>query len=183
MQKKTEEWLQRPAVRQVTDTSQNDVAYLEGNYEYNIWYDKYLTDMQKKHQNRMPALHKCKPDEQSGYTKSNTLDKAGSGTFCVYFARGCCTEGHNCRYYHRVPNHEDCVKENDHIKDVFGRARHASFKQDMTGLGSFNNECRTLFFSGMSLPKGGDDDPVQAASRQVYALFSPWGEIEDIHIN
>lgn len=48
MQEKTERWLQRPAVKQVADSSQNEVAYLEGNYEYNIWYDKYLTDMQKK---------------------------------------------------------------------------------------------------------------------------------------
>lgn len=107
MQQLTEEWLQRPAARQVTDTSKNEVAYLEGNYEYNIWYDKYLTDMRKGQQKRMPALHKCKPDEQAGYTKAN-LDKSGSMWFCVYFARGCCTEGVNCRYLHRVPNHEDC---------------------------------------------------------------------------
>ena len=63
MEQKTQSWLQRPAPLQVTDTKQNDVAYLEGNYEYNIWYDKYLTDM-NKHQKakRMPALHKCNPD-------------------------------------------------------------------------------------------------------------------------
>jgi hypothetical protein len=70
--------LQRPAVKQVNDTQQNDVAYLEGNYEYNIWYDKYLTDMTKKPKKRLPALNKCNPEQHAGYTKADTLDKQGS---------------------------------------------------------------------------------------------------------
>jgi len=152
MQLKTEEWMQRPAKRQVTDTSRNDVAYLEGNYEYNIWYDKFLTDMQKKAPKRMPALHKCNPEEEAGYTKADTLEKNASAWFCVYFARGCCTEGVNCRYYHRVPTQDDCAKEKDNLRDVFGRSRHASSKEDMTGVGCFNKECTTLFFSGMPMP-------------------------------
>lgn len=49
LQQKTEEWLQRPARRQCDDTSRKDAAYVEGNYDYNIWYDKYLTDTQDKY--------------------------------------------------------------------------------------------------------------------------------------
>ena len=102
--------------------------------------------MSNKPQKRMPALHRCKPDEDSGYTKADALEKAGSTYFCVYFARGCCTEGVNCRYYHHVPTHEDCLRENDNLRDVFGRSRHDKHKEDMTGIGSFNKECRTIFF-------------------------------------
>ncbi len=54
------------------------------------------------------------------------MDKT-TGFFCVYFARGCCAEGAKCRYYHRVPQPEDLVNE-DNAKDVFGRTRHATFK-------------------------------------------------------
>jgi hypothetical protein len=32
----------------------------------------------------------------------------------------------------------------DNLRDVFGRARHATHKEDNTGIGSFNKECRTL---------------------------------------
>lgn len=127
----------------------------------------------------MPALHKCNPEEQAGFTKADSLEKHGSAWFCVYFARGCCTEGVNCRYYHRVPVHDDCIKENDNLRDVFGRSRHASSKDDMTGIGSFNKECRTLYFTGMPMPRN-EENPQQAATRNIYKLFSPWGEIEDI---
>ena len=45
LQQKTEEWLQRPARRQMEDTTTKNAAYVEGNYDYNIWYDTYLTDV------------------------------------------------------------------------------------------------------------------------------------------
>jgi hypothetical protein len=35
--------MRRPARRQVLQPKK-DIAYIEGNYDYNIWYDKYLTD-------------------------------------------------------------------------------------------------------------------------------------------
>lgn len=38
-----QEWIIRPARRQVKE-SKKETAYIEGNYDYNIWYDKYLTD-------------------------------------------------------------------------------------------------------------------------------------------
>jgi hypothetical protein len=35
----------------------------------------------------------------------------------------------------------------DNLRDVFGRARHATHKEDHTGIGSFNKECRTLLIT------------------------------------
>jgi hypothetical protein len=73
-----------------------------------------LTDMNKHSKNkRMPALHKCNPEEHAGYTKANSLEKAGTGWFCVYFARGSCTEGSQCRYYHTIPTFTDCTRDRD----------------------------------------------------------------------
>ena len=173
---KTQEWLQKPARRQVTDTSQKDAAYVEGNYDYNIWYDKYLTDRQVK-QKRMPSLYKCDPEKDAGYTKAEK-----KGWFCVYFARGCCSEGTNCRYFHRIPNHDDCEQESDNLKDVFGRTRHASFKDDHTGVGCFNKECKTLFLQGIALPTD-VPEPTKEMTAKLYGIFSVWGEIEDIAIS
>ena len=153
------------------DISQKNAAYVEGNYDYNIWYDKYLTDTQDKYKKRMPALTKCDPENDSGFTKA----KSGEAWFCVYFARGSCTEGVNCRYNHRVPTHSDCTAQNDNVRDVFGRARHASYKADMTGIGNFNKECRTLYVTGVPMASGH-----KAATQKMYQIFSPWGEIEDI---
>jgi len=82
--------------------SKKETAYIEGNYDYNIWYDKYLTD-RNQHVEKAPSLYKCKPHIDTGYTKADKFEKKGSTYFCVYFARGCCTEGVNCRFYHRTP--------------------------------------------------------------------------------
>lgn len=175
---KTEEWLQRPARKQVDDISRKEAAYVEGNYDYNIWYDKYLTDTQDKYKKRMPSFTKCDPEKDAGFTKADSYQKSGEAWFCVYFARGSCTEGVNCRYYHRVPTHDDCLRQTDNIRDVFGRARHASHKTDMTGIGSFNKECRTLYITGV--PISGGQNPQKTATQKIYSIFSPWGEIEDI---
>lgn len=69
---KVNEFLERPARKQVGPEyiSQQNAAYVEGNYDYNIWYDKYLTDRQDRNK-RLPALHRCDPDRDSGYTKAD----------------------------------------------------------------------------------------------------------------
>ncbi len=118
------ELMKRPARRQIKEIKK-DTAYLEGNYDYNIWYDKYLTD-RRNEQEKAPSLYKCNPELDTGYTRADLMEK-NTGYFCVYFARGCCIEGPKCRYYHRIPQPEDLIFE-ENSKDVFGRTRHATFK-------------------------------------------------------
>lgn len=48
----------------------------------------------------------------------------------MHFARGCCSEGANCRFYHRVPNMDEC-KLIENSKDIFGRMRFANHREDM----------------------------------------------------
>lgn len=83
--------MKRAARKQIQDT-RKDTAYIEGNYDYNIWYDKYLTD-QRQEEERVTSMHKVDPIEDTGYTKA---DKYENPTyFCTYFVKGCCAEGTN----------------------------------------------------------------------------------------
>ena len=171
--------MKQPARKQVKE-SKKDTAYIEGNYDYNIWYDKYLTDRNQQVE-RAPSLYRCKPHIDSGFTKADKFEK--NAYFCVYFARGCCTEGVSCRFYHRTPQEEDLEQAiSDNLRDVFGRARHATHKEDYTGIGSFNKECRTLLISDIQMPSD-SVTPTRDIVIQLYEQFSPWGEIEDIHFN
>ena len=57
---KIQKLMQRPAKIQLKEVPK-PTAYHEGTYDYNIWYDKFLTD---RHIEiiKTPALYKCDPD-------------------------------------------------------------------------------------------------------------------------
>ncbi len=170
------EWMSRPARQQVKDT-RKETAYIEGNYDYNIWYDKYLTD-RKEEKEKIPAEHKCIPSLDTGYTRADKQEKNGSSYFCLFFAKGCCSEGVNCRYYHRVPTFEECEKI-ENARDIFGRSRFYSPLKDNGGIGVFTKECRTIYV--FDLKKVETKNPVKDMVRIIYENFSPWGEIENIN--
>jgi len=170
------DWMKRPARQQVTDT-RKETAYIEGNYDYNIWYDKYLTD-RKEEKEKVPALYRCNPGLDTGFTKADLQEKEGGAFFCMFFAKGCCTEGVNCRYYHRVPTKEDAEKI-ENLRDVFGRSRFATHRTDMGGVGTFSKECRTLYVTDLKTVESVNAN--KEMMRIIYENFSPWGEIEDIN--
>ena len=95
------------------------------------------------------------------------------------FARGCCANGVNCKYYHRVPCLEDCECI-DQTKDVFGRARFSTFREDRKGVGSFAKETKALYVSDFRL--SGTQNGVTQMYEVLLRHFSLWGEIEDINI-
>lgn len=171
--KKLTTLMMRPARKQVTDI-RNETAYTEGHYDYNIWYDKYLTD-RKEEKSAVASLYKCNPQLDTGYTRADYQGNKGGQYFCTFFARGCCAEGSNCRFYHRVPTFEDCQKI-DNLKDIFGRSRHSAHRTDMGGVGTFTRECRTLYITNIK-NCGSNKDMVKI----IYEQFSPWGKIEDIN--
>ena len=170
------EWMSRPARQQVKDT-RKETAYIEGNYDYNIWYDKYLTD-RKEEKEKIPAEHKCIPSLDTGYTRADKQEKNGSSYFCLFFAKGCCSEGVNCRYYHRVPTFEECEKI-ENSRDIFGRSRFYAPLKDNGGIGVFTKECRTIYV--YDLKKVETKNPVKDMVRIIYENFSPWGEIENMN--
>jgi len=171
-----EDIMKRPARKQIKDM-RNETAYIEGNYDYNIWYDKFLTD-QRIEEERVTSMHKLDPIEDPGYTKADKFDKAGY--FCTYFARGCCSEGVNCRFYHRVPQPSD-LRDDEIVKDWFGRTKHSKFKEDFTGIGTFSEDCKTLKITDIAIPDR--SKPVRELLRIFYEAFAPWGDLVDIHLN
>ena len=69
-----QELLKKPARRQIKDV-RKDTAYVEGNYDYNIWYDKYLTDSRQEEE-KVASMYKCDPIEDTGFTKADKFDNA-----------------------------------------------------------------------------------------------------------
>ena len=102
----------------------------------------------------------------------DTLDHAH---FCIHFARGCCSLGHTCKFLHHVPNLKECSKIDQSV-DIFGRTRHAKFRDDMQGLGSFMKETRTLCVSEFIQPIGENVSAV--VYEMLWRYFSAFGEIE-----
>ena len=141
-------YLQRPARKQVEKSLAEDYQYKEGDQEYNIWYDKYQGDQVMK--DKEAALTRCDPETDSGYTRADKFDKH-QAYVCLHFARGCCCEGANCKFYHRVPSLQEC-KGIDQSRDVFGRLRHAQLRDDMGGIGSFMKEIRSLYIVDFKVP-------------------------------
>lgn len=128
-----EECTTKPARKQVEVSLANNYSYKEGDEEFNFWYSKYINDKDEKE--KVAALTKCNPESDIGYTKADLFEKSSS-YFCLFFARGCCANGVNCRFYHRIPTADDC-KLVDNSKDIFGRARFSTYREDMKGVGSF----------------------------------------------
>ena len=169
------EWLKRPA-RQQVEESKREIAYTEGHYDYNIWYDKYLSD-RTEDKEKIPAETKCNPTLDTGYTRADKQQKKNNSYFCLYFARGCCCEGVNCRYYHHVPTFEE-VQYIENSKDIFGRSRFATQLKDNGGVGLFTKNCRTLYVS--DIKKLEKKDQNREMVKLIYENFSKFGEIEDI---
>ncbi|SOV11942.1 RNA-binding protein, putative [Plasmodium gaboni] len=175
---KVKEILKTPARLQITQEELNKIEYTEGNEQYNIWFGKYVTDRYDKSVKgsstpRFVAKYKCNPTKDSGYTKA---DKSYTSKqyFCIYFARGCCAYGHNCLYKHRIPNENDELEFEASV-DIFGREKFNTFKDDMTGVGSFNNDCRTLFIGSIFI---NNINQVPIIEKILYEEFLPFGNIE-----
>ncbi len=171
----SDEWRKRPARKQA-DKDVSKFAYKEGSEVYNIWYHKYTGD-RFDGTIRETAATRCDPWLDSGWTSADS-SKAELASFCIWFAKGCCSRGSGCKYKHRVPGKDD---ETDQMLDVFGRARHADHKGDMGGVGSFMKECRCLYISEITIDRT-EPDCIQRLEAQLWRLFHPWGPIESIRI-
>ena len=172
------EWMKRPARKQVETPISSRFAYKQGDEVYNIWYDKFLSD--DKFKEREQAITRINPEVDQGYTRADLYNK-GLGFFCIHFARGCCVEGKNCRYYHHLPTLDECLSI-DQIKDAFGRTRYSEQREDMEGVGSFLKETRTLRVSDFCLIRGKNGDEVNPTYEALWRHFSCLGKVEDIHL-
>ncbi|KAK1442548.1 pre-mRNA-splicing factor rbm22 like protein [Babesia gibsoni] len=176
--------MSRPARRQIKEFEGN--AYIQGSEEYNIWYNKWSGERTNTVNGRatlMPAMYKCDPERDTGYTRGsgkNTLDDAGTKYCCLFFAKGCCTQGSKCNYLHRVPTLEDEFFLDTSV-DIFGRERHAKHRDDMSGVGSFMEDTKTLFV-GDVYPDNAEYDPVENLKAVLMEEFGRFGKIADFNL-
>ncbi|OII73395.1 cell cycle control CWC2-related protein [Cryptosporidium ubiquitum] len=175
--KPTVEELKRPARAQSDGSLQSNLAYKEGGELYNIWYGKYQFDYDKR--GKLASKTKCVPEKDSGWTKADQ-DPSTKSHFCLYFAKGACVNGSKCKYFHRIPTEEDDALVSP-MYDVFGRERHAQHKDDMTGTGSFNKECRTIFVGDLYINRS-KTNYLEGVNKVIKREFSVWGPVDYIRV-
>jgi len=158
----------RKARRQVEQRKSSQLQREEGGGEYNIWYHKYIGHKRDRFQELDPADTRVNIARDSGWTLG-CLEK--DPYFCLFFARGCCDKGPDCRFLHRLPT----LKDEQRIpitKDCFGRDKFATDRDDMGGVGNFNRENKTLYVGGLKNIPGVDMDEI------VIRHFKEFGELE-----
>ncbi|BGP14295.1 hypothetical protein JCM10213_007732 [Rhodosporidiobolus nylandii] len=137
---------------------------------YNIYYHKWAGgDKYDSYNNQEKSETRVNLKEDSGYTRA---DGDGTKYVCLFFARGCCPKGHECTFLHRLPSPSHVLP--DAALDVFGREKHAGYRDDMGGVGSFNRQNRTLYV--------GKVRETRNTAEVVEAHFEEFGEIERIKI-
>ena len=172
-------YLARPARKQIEHVPTKGAGYLEGAYEYNIWYNKYLGDHWTSQKDREPAETRVDLARDAGHTKADRHDN-NLKFFCLYFARGCCAHGKDCQFAHRIPVNADIKRlALDETKDIFGRERHREHRDDMGGVGAIMKPCRTLYAGGLT--KTDYKDP-RALEECLWRHFGDFGEIENINL-
>ena len=132
----------RPARVQIEQKRKLQAAEHLG--EYNIWYGRYSGE--NSYEKAPKASTKCCLETDAGLTRADYTNPGAC--ICLHFARGCCVYGKDCCYRHCAPNEADETQA-DAPHDCFGRDRHASFRDDMGGTGTWNRDCKTLYVGRM----------------------------------
>jgi hypothetical protein len=172
--------LQRPAIKQVDETQAREVSYVQGSEQFNIYYGKYNGEHWSKRRNVEPAKTRCKPEMHAGWTQADKRGKEGA-FWCAMWAKGCCFKGQQCGFFHRVPVYADVGRlEKDALHDLFGRDRHAEHRDDMQGVGSFNNPSRTLYVGKLQRTPYAEEPKKLEAALQRH--FEEFGEVEQINL-
>jgi hypothetical protein len=91
---------------------------------------------------------RCILETDAGYTKATRNPSGEQPYFCLHFARGACARGHECTYAHHVPTAADDAAMTT-AKDIFGRDRHSTHRDDMGGVGDMTRDSRTLYVGGL----------------------------------
>lgn len=143
--------LDKPARVQVDPESipQEDAPPQTGTV-FNIWYNKWSGGGNQFQ--LVKSKYKLNVDKDTGYTRANKTD--GEKFFCLFFAKGMCTRGKKCEYLHRIPNDFDFFPQ---TVDCFGREKFSEYRDDMSGVGSFNTVNKTLYIGGVIVKENTQD--------------------------
>jgi hypothetical protein len=84
-----------------------------------------------------------------------------------------------CGYLHRLPSLEEC-ESIDNSRDIFGRKRFSTVKNNQAGVGCFNNDTRVLYIQDFKNKR--DESSLSALYESMFRHFSMWALLEDITI-
>ncbi|KAF9151176.1 Pre-mRNA-splicing factor [Linnemannia schmuckeri] len=137
---------------------------------YNIYYDKWTGGPREDRstQSKEKSPYRCDPVKDTGRTKGTYNPNA---YFCAFFAKGCCPNGEDCGWLHRIPTRQD---QADTGKDVFGRERFDEHRDDRGGVGSMRSDSKTLYV--------GRIHPSSATEAIIEKHFRQWGELERVKV-
>ncbi|VEU22904.1 DEKNAAC104297 [Brettanomyces naardenensis] len=167
----------KPARLQLDPSTINDSSKPEQTGQiFNVWYSKWTGGETNGRAGLVHAKTRCHVTKDSGYTKADRHVKPGGLNrdkyFCVYFARGCCCNGKRCEYLHRIPTEMDQLPP---TVDCFGREKYMDYREDMSGVGSFNKVNRTLYIGRINSMDGNIE-------LKLGKSFGEFGDIERIRI-
>jgi hypothetical protein len=134
---------------------------------YNVWYNKW-SGGDRDVPDQFAAPNRCNISRDSGFTRG---DSVTGSYFCLFFARGICTQGRECEYLHRLPGLHDLFNPN---VDCFGRDKFSDYRDDMGGVGSFMRQNRTLYVGRIHVT----DDIEEVVARH----FVEWGQVDRIRV-
>jgi hypothetical protein len=173
----------RPARKQISLPSGPSRSSSASAEPINLWTGKPLAGKRKQFGEQaaapIAAQHRCCVSTDAGTTHANFSSSSSSSFICLHFARGECARGADCTYLHRVPCADD-ERQRPVTEDIFGRDRHATERQDMGGVGSFNRDNRTLYVAGFQRTTALQTDAqLEAALR---AEFEEWGAVRSVRL-
>jgi hypothetical protein len=175
----------RPARKQISLPSGPSRSSSSSAEPINLWTGKPLAGKRKQFGEQaaapIAAPHRCCVSTDAGTTRANSSSSSSSSSsfICLHFARGECARGADCTYLHRVPSADD-ERQRPVTEDIFGRDRHATERQDMGGVGSFNRDNRTLYVAGFQRTAALQTDAqLEAALR---AEFAEWGAVRSVRL-
>ncbi|KAG1170659.1 hypothetical protein G6F70_007560 [Rhizopus microsporus] len=135
---------------------------------YNIWHHRYSGLERDFNKRSYRPKYKVDIARDSGETVGSRNPNA---YFCLFFAKGMCTQGPRCNMWHRIPRTDDVFET---TIDCFGRDKFTDFRQDMGGVGGFLKENRTLYVGRIAVT----DDVDEVIKRQ----FGQFGPLERVRI-
>ncbi|KAG2445736.1 hypothetical protein HXX76_000342 [Chlamydomonas incerta] len=181
-----EEWLTRLARRQVDDaTLQKELAARGGGGELNYWSGRKLGPSvpqagrgagRQVERVREASKYRCLPEADVGRTRGSD---AKQHVFCLYFSKGCCSQGSACPYLHRLPTAADeQYAVRDLSADIFGREKRGENEGYRSGAGTLDRDNRTLYINY----EGAGSYELPKIRQLVEANFKLWGPINNVYI-